>query len=100
MLPRQGYGIDFYGVYNDKIMVIVDLFTREIILTHLNKRNQDNVAQTLIKNIVFQRGVPRTLRTDNAEEVSFLTEAISYPYPQYSNSLRSTKLEQEGTTQG
>ncbi len=46
MLPRQDYGIDFYGVYNGEIMVIVDLFTRETILTHLNKRTQDNVAHS------------------------------------------------------
>ncbi len=45
MLPRQDYGIDFYGVYNGEIMVIVDLFTRETILIHLNRRTQDNVAQ-------------------------------------------------------
>jgi hypothetical protein len=31
MLPRQDYGIDFYGVYDGEIMVIVDLFTRETI---------------------------------------------------------------------
>ena len=37
MLPRQDYGIDFYGVYNGEIMVIVDLFTRETILIHLNR---------------------------------------------------------------
>jgi hypothetical protein len=68
MLPRQDYGIDFYGVYNGEIMVIVDLFTRETILTHLHRRTQDNVAQTILKHIIFQRGVPRTLRTDNAPE--------------------------------
>jgi hypothetical protein len=34
MLPRQDYGIDFYGVFNGEIMVIVDLFTRETMLTH------------------------------------------------------------------
>jgi hypothetical protein len=77
MLPRQDYGIDFYGVYNGEIMVIVDLFTRETILTHLNNRTQDNVAQTLLRQIIFQRGVPRTLRTDNAPELSSLTGAIS-----------------------
>jgi hypothetical protein len=64
VLPRQHYGIDFYENYNGEIMVIVDLFTRETILTHLNKRTQDNdVAQALLKHIIFQRGFPRTLRT-------------------------------------
>jgi hypothetical protein len=77
MLPRQDYGIDFYGVYNEDIMVIVDLFTRETILTHLNKRTQDNVAQTLLKSVIFQRGVPRTLRSDNTPELSSITGAVS-----------------------
>ena len=58
-------------------MVIVDLFTRETILTHLNKRTQDNVAQTLIKYVIFQRGVPRILRSDNAPELSSITGAVS-----------------------
>ena len=77
MLPRQDYGIDFYGVFKGEIMVIVDLFTRETILTHLNDRTQGNVAQTILKVIIFQRGVPRTLRTDNAPELSSLTGAVS-----------------------
>jgi transposase InsO family protein len=77
MLPRQDYGIDFYSVYNGEIMVIVDLFTRETMLTHLNRRTQDNVAQTILNVIIFQRGVPRSLRTDNAPELSSLTGAVS-----------------------
>jgi transposase InsO family protein len=77
MLPRQDYGIDFYGVYNGEVMVIVDLFTRETMLIHLNRRTQDNVAQTILNTIIFQRGVPRTLRTDNAPELSSLTGAVS-----------------------
>jgi len=77
MLPRQDYGIDFYGVQDGEIMVIVDLFTRETILTHLNRRTQDNVAQTLLTHVLFERGVPRTLRTDNAPELSSLRGAVS-----------------------
>ncbi len=77
MLPRQDDGIDFYGVYNGEIMVIVNLFTRETMLTHLNQRTQDKVAQTILNAIIFQRGVPRTLRTDNAPELSTLTGAVS-----------------------
>ena len=76
-LPRQDYGIDFYGVYKVEILVIVDLFTRETILTFLNNRTQDNVAKTILKYIIFQRGVPRSLRTDNAPELSSLTGAVS-----------------------
>jgi hypothetical protein len=76
-MPRQDYGIDFYGVYKGEIMLIVDLFTRETILTHLNNRTQDGVAFTILKHIIFQRGVPRSLRTDNAPELSSLTGAVS-----------------------
>jgi hypothetical protein len=56
MGPRQHYGIDFYGLNQGEILVIVDLFTRETILVFLRNRNQDNVAKTIIKNIIFQRG--------------------------------------------
>jgi hypothetical protein len=78
-IPRQDYGIDFYGVFKGEIMVIVivDLFTRETILTHLDNRTQDNVALTLLKNVIIQLGVPRSLQTDNAPELSSLTGAVS-----------------------
>ncbi len=56
---------------------MVDLFTRETILAHLSTRTQDNVAKTILRNIVFQRSVPRSLRTDNAPELSSLTGAVS-----------------------
>ncbi len=58
-------------------MVIVDLFTRETILTHLSNRTQEGVALTILKHVSFQRGVPRSLRTDNAPELSSLTGAVS-----------------------
>jgi hypothetical protein len=77
MLSRQDYGIDFYGVCKGEVLVIVDLFTRETILTHLNNRTQDNVAKAIIRNIIFQRGVPRSIRTDNAPELVSLTGAVS-----------------------
>ena len=77
LYPRQHYGIDFYGVNGGEILVTVDLFTRETILTYLRNRNQDNVAKALIKNIIFQRGVPLSLRTDNAPELSSITGAVS-----------------------
>ena len=76
-MPRQDYGIDFYGVYKGEIMVIVDLFTRESILTHLSNREQEGVSLTILKHVIFQRGVPRSLRTDNAPELSSLTGAVS-----------------------
>jgi hypothetical protein len=77
MMSRQHYGIDFYGLHNGEILVIVDLFTREIILIFLMNRNQENVAKALIRNIIFQRGVPLSLRTDNAPELSSITGAVS-----------------------
>jgi len=77
IMPRQHYGIDFYGLYNGEILVVVDLFTRETILCYLKNRNHDNVAKALIKNIIFQRGVPGSLRTDNAPELSSPTGAVS-----------------------
>ena len=77
MMPRQQYGVDFYGLQNGEILVVVDLFTRETILIFLRNRNQDNVAKSILKNIIFQRGVPTSLRTDNAPELSSITGAIS-----------------------
>ena len=52
LYPRQHYGLDFYGVNGGEILVTVDLFTRETILTYLRNRNQDNVAKALIRNII------------------------------------------------
>jgi hypothetical protein len=78
MGPRQHYGIDFYGLNQGEILVIVDLFTRETILVYLRNRNQDNVAKTIIKNIIVQREIPLSLRTDNAPELSSsVTGAVS-----------------------
>ncbi len=74
---RQHYGVDFYGVNGGEILVAVDLFTRETIWIYLRNRNQDNVAKDLIRNIIFQRGVPLSLRTDNAPELSSNTGAVS-----------------------
>jgi hypothetical protein len=76
MLPRQDYGIDFYGAYKGEILVIVDLFTGDTLLAFLSNRTQDNVAKTIIRNIIFQRGVPRSLRTHNAPELSSLKGAV------------------------
>jgi hypothetical protein len=77
MMPRQQYGVDFYGLQNGEILVVVDLFTRETILIFLRNRNQDNVAKSILKHIIFQRGVPTSLRTDNAPELSSITGAVS-----------------------
>jgi transposase InsO family protein len=66
--PRQHYGIDFYGVFGGEILVIVDLFTRETILEWLPSRKQRLVVNTIIQRVVFERGVPFSIRSDNAPE--------------------------------
>jgi transposase InsO family protein len=68
-LPRQHYGLDFYGVHKGEILVIIDLFTREVILEHLSSRSQLKVAATLLKHVIMSRGVPVSFRTDNAPEL-------------------------------
>ena len=67
--PRQHYGIDFYGIHGGEILVIVDLFTRETILEWLPSRKQEAVVQTIMRRIIFERGVPFSIRSDNAPEL-------------------------------
>jgi transposase InsO family protein len=69
LLPRQRYGIEFYGVHNGKILVMVDLFSRETMLEFLPDRKMERVCQTIMKRIVFSRSVPNELRSDNAPEL-------------------------------
>ncbi len=67
--PRQHYGIDLYGIQGGEILVMVDLFTRETILEWLSSRKQETVVQTIMRRIVFERGVPFSIRSDNAPEL-------------------------------
>ena len=69
LLPRQRYGIDFYGVHNGEILVMVDLFSRETMLEFLPDRKMERVCQAIMKRIIFSRGVPDELRSDNAPEL-------------------------------
>jgi hypothetical protein len=69
LLPRQRYGIDFYGVHNVEILVMVDLFSRETMLEFLPNRKMERVCQAIMKRIIFSRGVPDELRSDNAPEL-------------------------------
>jgi hypothetical protein len=69
LLPRQRYGIDFYGVYNSEILVMVDLFSRETMLEFFPNRKMERVCQAIMKRIIFSRGVPDELRSDNAPEL-------------------------------
>ncbi len=66
---RQHYGIDFCGLMSGEILIMVDLFTREVFLQWLPSREQDHVARTILRRIVFERGVPLSLRSDNAPEL-------------------------------
>jgi hypothetical protein len=68
-LPRQHYGLDFYGVLKGEILVIVDLFSREVIIEHVPSRSQLHVASLLLKHVILSRGVAISFRTDNAPEL-------------------------------
>lgn len=68
-LPRQQYGFDFYGVPKGEILVIVDLCTRETTLVFMSTRDQDKVAQAILNNVIFLKGVPTVLRSDSAPEL-------------------------------
>jgi hypothetical protein len=59
--PRQHYGMDFYGLMKGEILVIVDLFSRETILQWLPSRKQDKVANTILRRVIFERGVPLSI---------------------------------------
>ena len=67
-LPRQAYGIDFYGHANGEILVAIDLCTREVSLWFLQDRKQDKVAKALLSGLIFQKGVPLIFRNDEAKE--------------------------------
>ena len=67
-LPRQQYGIDFYGHAQGEILVAIDLCTREVLLWFLKDRKQDTVARALLTGLIFKKGVPMTFRSDEAAE--------------------------------
>ncbi len=68
-IPRKHYGIDFYGVQGGEILVLVDLFTRETILEWLPSRKQESVVRIIMRRVIFERGVPFSIRSDNAPEL-------------------------------
>ena len=69
LLPRERYGIDFYGLQDGEILVIVDLFSRETFLEYLPNRQQDGVCAAILKRVVYANGVPKQIRSDNAPEL-------------------------------
>ena len=80
LMPRQSYGVDFYGVPSGEILVIVDLCTRETVLVHTTSRDQSKVAKALLTHIIFARGVPVSLRSDSAPELvsGWVTDINAY----------------------
>ena len=67
LLPRQQYGIDFYGRANGDVLVAIDLCTREVILWFTKSRSQDVVTRCLLTGLIFQKGVPLCFRSDAAK---------------------------------
>ncbi len=52
-----------------EILVMVDLFSRETMLEFLPNRKMEKVCQTIMKRIIFSRGVSEELQSDNAPEL-------------------------------
>ncbi len=69
VLPRERYGVDFYGLQDGDILVIVDLFSRETFLEYLPNRQQDGVCTALLRRTVYVKGVPKQKRSDNDPEL-------------------------------
>ncbi len=61
--------MDFYGLAKGEILVIVDLFTNKTILQWLPTRKQEQVAQKILRRVIFERGVPLSIRSDSAPEL-------------------------------
>ncbi len=79
-LPRQAYGIDFYGHAKGEILVAIDLCTREAMLWFLPNRRQENIARALLTGLIFQKGVPLIFRNDEAAELVAGTVAAMSSY--------------------
>jgi hypothetical protein len=67
-IPRQRYGIDFYGHEQGEIFVAIELCKREATLWFLANRKQDSVARALLSGLILQKGVPLSFRNDKAPE--------------------------------
>jgi transposase InsO family protein len=67
-LPRQAYGIDFYGHAKGEILVAIDLCTREVMLWFLHDRKMEGVTRALLSGLIFQKGVPLLFVNDEAKE--------------------------------
>jgi hypothetical protein len=67
-LPRQAYGIDFYGHAHGEILVALDLCTREVSLWFLPDRKMKGVTKALLSGLIFQKGAPFIFVNDEAKE--------------------------------
>ena len=67
-LPRQAYGVDFYGHAKGEILVAIDLCTREVNLWFLPDRKTEGVTRALLSGLIFQKGVPLLFLNDEASE--------------------------------
>jgi hypothetical protein len=85
-LPKQAYGIDFYGHAKGEILVAIDLCTREALLWFLPNRRQENIARALLTGLIFQKGVPLIFRNDEAAELVAGTVAAMNTYSEYNKS--------------
>ena len=74
LLPRQRYGIDFYGVHNGEILVMVDLFSRETMLEFLPNRKMERVCQAIMKRIIFSSRVVCRMNCDRTTRLSLCKE--------------------------
>ena len=52
-----------------EILVIVDLCTRETIFKYVTNRTQENVVRIVLNEIIFSRGVPLSISSDNTPEL-------------------------------
>jgi hypothetical protein len=67
-LPRQAYGIGFYGHTKGEILVAIDLCTREVMLWFLPDRKMEGVTRALLSGLFFRKGVPLLFFNDEAKE--------------------------------
>jgi hypothetical protein len=51
-LPRQAYGIDFYGHTKSEILVAIDLCAREVSLWFLTDRKTEDVTRALLSGLM------------------------------------------------
>jgi hypothetical protein len=79
-IPRQAYGIDFYGYKKDEILVAIDLCTREVTLWFLVNTKMEGVARSLLFGLIFQKGVPLIFKCDEAKE---FVEGVLHSMNQY-----------------